>query len=83
MLDKTNSNRLERRSVIIPKDLKKYNIDIAAPSEVRLAKIAALEKSGVTPSAGVGKLHHTHVNLVCLLLSGMVYSQVCLNITNL
>ena len=49
MLDKTSSHRLERRRVIIWKKLQKYNIDIVALSEVRLAENDSIrEETGYT-----------------------------------
>ena len=49
MLNKLNLNRPERRSAIKFKELQKYNIDIAALSEVRFAKSGNIkEEMGYT-----------------------------------
>ena len=47
MLDRNTSERPERRSAIISKELQKYSIDIAALSEVRFKDSGSIrEESG-------------------------------------
>lgn len=49
MLNRNNSDRPERRSAIISKELHRYSIDIAALSEVRFADSGSIrEESGYT-----------------------------------
>ena len=49
MLDRENTERLERRSAIISSKLQKYGIDIAALSEVRFKDTGNIrEESGYT-----------------------------------
>ena len=46
MLDREDCNRPERRSAFISRELKKYDIDLAALSEVRLLDSGSIQEEG-------------------------------------
>ena len=79
ILDKLNSNRVDKRSTIISKVLQKYSINIVVLSEIRFAESG---QDQATLSTKAGKLQEREINLVWLLRSGIVFCQVCLKIPN-
>ena len=78
MLDKPNSNRPERRSTIISKELQKYNINMAALSEIRFTENSNfIEETGYTFYWSRKTSTDRSVSS-----SEMVFCQVCLRILN-
>lgn len=57
LLDKVNVDRPERHTALVAKDLSRYNVDIAALSEIRFADVG-------TPSIGVEEAKMSAVNQV-------------------
>ena len=56
-MDKDDSARPQRRTALVAKELSRYNIDIAALSETRLADEGSLQNQPVaTPSFGKERL---------------------------
>ena len=71
----------EKRGIIKAMEFQKY-INIVALSEVRFAENSSIRRRQATPLTGVKNLQQNEVNLVRLLQSVMVFSQVSLRIQN-